>query len=69
MTMYKTSYIWTLLVLLTSMSWAVECPVTRQGFLDPAQLSLEDLLKVEVISITKRPESRTEVAAAIYVIT
>jgi hypothetical protein len=44
--MYKTSYTWPLLMLLTSMSWAVECPVTRQGFLDPAQLSLEDLLKV-----------------------
>jgi iron complex outermembrane receptor protein len=67
--MYKTSYTWTLLMLLTSMSWAVTPPVTRQGFLDPTQLSLEDLLKVEVISITKRPESRTEVAAAIYVIT
>ena len=69
MTMYKTNYIWTLLVFFTSMSWAVERPVTRQGFLDPTQISLEDLLKVEVISITKRPESRTEVAAAIYVIT
>jgi iron complex outermembrane receptor protein len=67
--MYKTSYSWVLLVFFTSMSWAVELPVTRQGFLDPTQISLEDLLKVEVISIAKRPESRTEVAAAIYVIT
>ena len=50
MIMYKTSYIWLLLVLLTSMSWAVERPVTRQGFLDPTQISLEDLLKVEVIN-------------------
>jgi iron complex outermembrane receptor protein len=69
MTMYKTSGVWLLLVLLTSMSWAVERPVTHQGFLDPTQLSLEDLLKIEVISITKRPESRAEVAAAVYVIT
>ena len=67
--MCKTSYVWALLVLLTSISWAVERPVTRQGFLDPTQISLEDLLKIEVISITKRPESRAEVAAAVYVIT
>jgi iron complex outermembrane receptor protein len=69
MTMCKASYVWALLVLLTSMGWAVERPVTRQGFLDPTQISLEDLLKIEVVSITKRPESRAEVAAAVYVIT
>ncbi len=67
--MCKTSYVWALLVLLTNISWAVERPVIRQGFLDPTQISLEDLLKIEVISITKRPESRAEVAAAVYVIT
>jgi hypothetical protein len=37
MTMGKTSYIWALLLLLTRMSWVVERPVTRQGFLDPTQ--------------------------------
>jgi iron complex outermembrane receptor protein len=33
------------------MSWAMELPMIRQGCLDPTQISLEDLLKVEVISI------------------
>ena len=56
--MCKASYVWALLVLLTSMGWAVERPVTRQGFLDPTQISLEELLKIEVVSLTKRPESR-----------
>jgi iron complex outermembrane recepter protein len=69
MTIYKTNGVCLFLVLLTSMSWAVERPLTGQGFLDPTQISLEDLLKIEVISITKRPESRAEVAAAVYVIT
>jgi len=67
--MGKTRCIWILLVLLTSSSGAVERPVTRQGFLDPTQISLEELLQIEVISLTKRPESRTTAAAAVYVIT
>jgi iron complex outermembrane recepter protein len=67
--MGKTSPVWALLALLTSLSWAVERPETRQEFLDPTRLSLEQLLQIEVVSITKRPESRTEVAAAVYVIT
>jgi hypothetical protein len=62
--MGKTSRIWIFLVLLTSSGWAVERPVTRQGFLDPTQISLEELLQIEVISLTKRPESRTTAAAA-----
>jgi iron complex outermembrane receptor protein len=67
--MCKTSLVWALLALLTSLSWAVERPTRRKEFLDPAQLSLEQLLQIEVVSITKEPESRTEIAAAVYVIT
>ena len=67
--MFKTTCVGALLVLLTSLGWAVERPVTRQGFFDPTQISLEELLKIEVTSLTKRPESRTEAAAAVYVIT
>jgi len=67
--MLKTTCVYVLLALLTSLGWAVERPVTRQGFLDPTQISLEELLKIEVVSLTKRPESRTEAAAAVYVIT
>jgi iron complex outermembrane receptor protein len=67
--MCKTSCAWVLLTLLTSLGWAVERPVTRQGLLDPTQMSLEELLKIEVISLTKRPESRSEAGAAVYVIT
>ena len=48
---------------------AVERPVTHHGFLDPTQISLEALLQIEVISLAKRPESRTTAAAAVYVIT
>jgi iron complex outermembrane receptor protein len=51
------------------MGWAAERPTARQGIVDPTELSLEELLTIEVVSITKRPESRTEVAAAVYVIT
>ncbi len=68
MTMARTSYIWVLLALLISMGWAAEHSATRQGSVDPTQISLEELLKTEVISFTKRPESRAEVAA-VYVIT
>jgi iron complex outermembrane receptor protein len=68
-TMAKTSYVWILLALLISMGWAAEHSATRQGSVDPTQISLEELLKTEVISFTKRPESRAEVAAAVYVIT
>jgi iron complex outermembrane recepter protein len=69
MTMCQASCVWLLLVLLTSIGWAVERPVTHQGFLDPTQISLEELLKIEVISLAKRPENRTTAAAAVYVIT
>ena len=69
MTRCKTHCVWVLLTLLTSSGWAVERPVTRQGFLDPTQISLEELLQIEVISLTKRAESRTAAAAAVYVIT
>lgn len=69
MIMCKISCVWALLALITSMSWAVERPVTRQGFLDPTQISLEELLQIEVISLTKKPESLAEAAAAVYVIT
>src|SRR5262245_9986775 len=67
--MFKMSCVWALLALLMSMGWAAERPATRQESLDPTQISLEELLKIDVISVTKRPESRTEVAAAVYVIT
>src|SRR5437867_11892385 len=67
--MSKTSCVWALLALLTSLGWAAERSATPQGAVDPTQISLEELLKIEVISVTKRPESRLEVAAAVYVIT
>jgi iron complex outermembrane receptor protein len=67
--MCKTSYVWALLALLASTGWAAELPVTRQGFLDPPQISLEELLTTEVVSTTKRPERLAEVPAAAYVIT
>ena len=54
MTMGKISCVWALLALLASVGWAVERPVTHQGFLDPTQISLEDLLQIEVISHHKK---------------
>ncbi|MGE3539368.1 MAG: TonB-dependent receptor plug domain-containing protein [Candidatus Tectimicrobiota bacterium] len=65
----QATYVCLLLTWLTSVSWAAEPPVTRQGVLDPTQISLEDLLKIEVVSLTKRLESRRTAAAAVYVIT
>jgi iron complex outermembrane receptor protein len=46
---------------------AVEAESTRPAGL--AELSLEELLNIEVTSVSKRPEKLSEAAAAIYVIT
>jgi hypothetical protein len=51
--MFKTRCVWALLALLTSIGWAAERPGTRQESLAPTQISLEELLKINVISVTK----------------
>lgn len=68
--MPKTSHIWIcLLALLMSVGWTAERAAAAQERPDPTQISLEELLNTEVVSVTKRLEKRAEVAAAVYVIT
>ena len=67
--MFKMSCVWAFLVVLTTMSWAVQRSATRQSVVDPTRFSLEELLQIEVVSVAKRLEGRMEVAAAVYVIT
>src|SRR5436853_6783998 len=42
---------------------------STQNVLDPTQLSLEDLMNVEVTSVAKRPQRVADAAAAVFVIT
>ncbi len=70
-----------LLLVLPGTAWAGEDPSDApalsapvQGALDPGEqdlssLSLEDLARVEVTSVSRRPQSLADAAAAIYVIT
>lgn len=41
----------------------------QNGLADLTELSLEELLNVEVTSVSKKAEKRTEVAAAAFVLT
>jgi iron complex outermembrane receptor protein len=57
------------LSLLASVCWA-KTPVQLQARIpDLTELSLEELMDIEVISVAKKEQKLTEAAAAIYVIT
>jgi iron complex outermembrane receptor protein len=57
------------LALLTHVGWTANSSPPHRERPDPTQISLEALRDVEVVTISKRPEKRTEVAAAVYIIT
>jgi iron complex outermembrane receptor protein len=58
-----------LLITLKAASWAAETPLAGTTILELKQLSLEELMGVEVTSVSKREEKLFEAAAAIYVMT
>jgi iron complex outermembrane receptor protein len=57
------------LIALAAASWAAEIHPTAATILELKQLSLEELLDVEVTSVSRKEEKLFEAAAAVYVIT
>jgi iron complex outermembrane recepter protein len=57
------------LIALAGASWAAETRPTETTILELKQLSLEELIDIEVTSVSRKEEKLFEAAAAIYVIT
>ena len=58
-----------LLVLPTPVSWAGKGEHAQTPRVDLAKLTIEELMAIEVTSVSKKPERLSEAAAAVYVIT
>ncbi len=67
-TSIKTAVCGLLLLWVTSGVW-VATAVTQLHPSDLTELSLEELMNIEVTSVSKRPEKFSKAAAAIFVIT
>jgi len=58
-----------LVVATTSAAWAAEPDSTAHHTADLTELSLEELMQIEITSVSKKAEPLSEAAAAVYVLT